>query len=277
MAPSVPPADTIDVLLDGPGLFLLTDLEDTPSVRYSGHTVASERRERASAVTLMLKVCDYLRLPIHVASAAAIYLHRFYMRFSLPTHAPTQGERFPGPEVAATCVFLACKTEEVPRKLASIVEAIMAALDRSDEGRDAFEHRDFARKFGRPHARGGGGGGALVHGHSHGHGHDGHSWRMVIDERDLPPGERMDEKTTIAVRWRRKILHTEMRVAESTAFQFIHRHPHTYLVAAARKLAMDPVTFDATWWGLMDVCVLNFPLWPCPALLVHVLRFSWLA
>lgn len=226
------------------GVFLLSDLTNTPSVRFAGYTPELERRERTTAVMLILKVCDYLRLPIHVASAAAIFLHRFYMRFSFPSRTgamPVQADRFPGPEVAATCVFLACKTEEVPRRLASVVEAIMASLDKTDEGREAFEHRDFARKYGKA---------SLRVNHS---GEEFHTYRMIIDEHDLPPGARPDEKTTIALRWRRKILHTEMRVAESSGFEFVHQHPHTFLVAAARKINMNPVLFDATWWSLMDL------------------------
>lgn len=52
--------------------------------------------------------------------------------------------------MAATCVYLACKSEEVPRKLRDVAEAVMASHDKTQDGMKAFEAKDY-RRWGERH------------------------------------------------------------------------------------------------------------------------------
>lgn len=59
-------------------------------------------------------------------SAAAVFFHRFYMRYSFVDY-----HRF---ETAATCLFLAGKVEENGRKLKDVADAVIIKLYRSSSG-----------------------------------------------------------------------------------------------------------------------------------------------
>lgn len=79
--------------------------------------------------------------PQHALTTACIFFHRFYMR--KPLQASRSGPGWSHYELAATCVFLACKTEECLRKLQAIVDAAMASLDKSHEGQTRWADRSF--------------------------------------------------------------------------------------------------------------------------------------
>lgn len=115
--------------------FSPSDMDETPSVLYSGLTVEQERYNRWKGVQLLFRIGDYMRLGNHVTCTAAMYMHRFYMRRPMPKEAREKGhDTFTFQEIAPTCIFLACKVEETHRKLHSIIEATMAVLDRSPVG-----------------------------------------------------------------------------------------------------------------------------------------------
>ncbi|SNX85042.1 related to C-type cyclin [Melanopsichium pennsylvanicum] len=137
---------------DDQWLFSKSDLILTPSVLVGGLDPVEEKHRRFKAVIAIYRIGEYMRLPQHVMNTAAIYLHRFYMRKPLQYGPNKIG--YAHYEMAATCVFLACKVEESHRKLPSVIEAAMASFDKSPAGTQRWAERtlradpsskDFAR------------------------------------------------------------------------------------------------------------------------------------
>ncbi|KAJ2123379.1 hypothetical protein IW147_002592 [Coemansia sp. RSA 720] len=91
------------------------ELMKTPSVA-SGWTVEREEMDRAKACTLVYSAARKLQLPQITSASACVYLHRFFMRHSL--------KEYHHYNVAATCLFLACKAEESLRKLDVFIPVI---------------------------------------------------------------------------------------------------------------------------------------------------------
>ncbi|KAJ1760141.1 hypothetical protein LPJ77_000134 [Coemansia sp. RSA 2523] len=91
------------------------ELKQTPSVA-SGWTVEREEMDRAKACTLVYAAARKLQLPQITSASACVYLHRFFMRHSL--------KEYHHYNVAATCLFLACKAEESLRKLDVFIPVI---------------------------------------------------------------------------------------------------------------------------------------------------------
>ncbi|CAG8691262.1 5964_t:CDS:2 [Ambispora leptoticha] len=92
----------------GQWYFKGTDFDLTPS-RKDGLSMDEERTRRAKGVKFIQDVCFDLKLPQITIATAATFLHRFYMRRSLL--------KFHHYDIAGTCVFEACKTEETSRKM----------------------------------------------------------------------------------------------------------------------------------------------------------------
>jgi Cyclin, N-terminal domain len=218
-------------------LFNRDDWKWTPSVQKAGYTIQEERITRAKAINVLLRISDYLRLPLHVSTAASIFFHRFYMRESLPPK--DSGRRlervFPPEEVAATCVFLASKTEECPKKLVHVIEAVMAALDPSPDGQRAFSERTYARVFGRARRRKDTG--------------EVYDYRMPIDEEDAHAGR---GAKLPGVKWKNAILSTEMWLAQTLCFDFVVEYPIERLLIAAKVLGIHHNIFLACWFCLTD-------------------------
>lgn len=132
-------------------LFTRDDLAQTPSVMGEAApskggaaptmTSAQERVLRAKGVRLICKMCEFLQVGQHVVTTAATYFHRFYMR--RPLQQARNGPGWSHYEIAAACVFLACKMEESLRKLPVVVDATMASLDKSPEGQMRWADRSF--------------------------------------------------------------------------------------------------------------------------------------
>lgn len=93
--------------------FSKEEFKRTPSTQ-AGHDVERERIERMKGCDFIFKVGAQLRLPQTTISTACVFLHRFYMRFSL--------KEFHYYDIAATSLFLATKCEETGRKLSDIVK-----------------------------------------------------------------------------------------------------------------------------------------------------------
>lgn len=128
-------------LPDDPWLFSKSDLALTPSVLQGGLSPTEEKQRRFKGVNAIYRMGEYMRLPQHVMNTACIYLHRFYMRKPLE-HGPNKiGHSHY--EIAATCIFLACKVEESHRKLPSVIDAAMASFDRSPTGNQRWAERSF--------------------------------------------------------------------------------------------------------------------------------------
>ncbi|KAJ1725473.1 hypothetical protein LPJ53_000403 [Coemansia erecta] len=110
------------------------DLQQTPSVQ-SGWTVEREELDRAKACSLIYSAARKLQLPQLTAASACVYLHRFFMRHSL--------KEYHHYNIAATCLFVACKSEETLRKLESFIPVIVYYASKgkrkAPEGTSEFE------------------------------------------------------------------------------------------------------------------------------------------
>lgn len=104
-------------------LFSPEELKRSPSSQ-AGHPYERERLERMKGCDFILKVGMKLRLPQTTISTACVFLHRFYMRFTL--------KEYHYYEIAATTIFLATKCEETGRKLADIVVACAKTAQKND-------------------------------------------------------------------------------------------------------------------------------------------------
>lgn len=101
-------------------LFSLSALYATPSTC----TFDKELYDRARGVEFLFRLGSSLALPTPAMFTAATWFHRFYMRYPM--------EEFHRQDVAASCIFLATKTEECGRKLrdvAKISHAKITGLD----------------------------------------------------------------------------------------------------------------------------------------------------
>jgi hypothetical protein len=75
-------------------------------------------------------------------STASIYFHRFFMRKAFAKDVRERGhDSFTFQELAPTCLFLAGKAEETYRKVTLIVEATMAVMDKTPQGKEMTEAR----------------------------------------------------------------------------------------------------------------------------------------
>lgn len=127
---------------DDQWLFTKSDLRLTPSVLQGGLEPNEEKQRRFKGVGAIYRMGEYMRLAQHVMNTAAIYLHRFYMRKPLE-YGPTNKIGHSHYDMAATCVFLACKVEESHRKLPSVIDAAMASFDKSPAGNQRWMERSF--------------------------------------------------------------------------------------------------------------------------------------
>lgn len=104
-------------------VFTADELRRTPSSQ-AGHTIERERIERMKGCDFILKVGMKLRLPQTTISTACVFLHRFYMRFTL--------REFHHYDIGATALFLATKCEETTRKLSDIVISCAKTAQKND-------------------------------------------------------------------------------------------------------------------------------------------------
>ncbi|KAF9464672.1 cyclin-like protein [Collybia nuda] len=101
-------------------LFPLSAFQVTPS----GCTLEKELYDRARGVEFLFRLGSSLALPSSAMFTAATWFHRFYMRYSM--------EDFHRQDVAASCIFLATKTEECGRKLRDVARVCQAKVTGSD-------------------------------------------------------------------------------------------------------------------------------------------------
>lgn len=126
---------------DDQWLFTKADLALTPSVLLGGLDPSEEKHRRFKGINAIYRMGEYMRLSQHVMNTACIYLHRFFMRKPLEYGPNKLG--YSHYEIAATCVFLACKVEESHRKLPSVIDAAMASFDKSPAGNQRWAERSF--------------------------------------------------------------------------------------------------------------------------------------
>ena len=101
-------------------LFTEQELLRSPSI-LDGLPPEKERENRTKGVNFIVQVGIMLKLPQITLATASIYLHRFYMRRSMPSPYSPQGYHYYS--IAATSLFLATKVEENCRKMKELVIA----------------------------------------------------------------------------------------------------------------------------------------------------------
>ncbi|KAL5357775.1 cyclin-like protein [Aspergillus floccosus] len=116
------PAPSNPVLLASQAQWLFTDEELTraPS-QLDGMTLEAEHTSRSKGVNFITQVGIMLKLPQLTLATAAVYLHRFFMRYSM-VDLPQRPGMHPYP-IAATSLFLATKVEENVRRMKELVVA----------------------------------------------------------------------------------------------------------------------------------------------------------
>lgn len=101
-------------------IFTSEDLHRTPSV-LDGLAMSTEHEHRAKGVNFITQVGIMLKLPQLTLATASVYLHRFFMRYSMVTVQNRVGMHHYA--VAATAIFLATKVEESSRKMRELIIA----------------------------------------------------------------------------------------------------------------------------------------------------------
>ncbi|KAI0934391.1 hypothetical protein AcW1_005931 [Taiwanofungus camphoratus] len=105
-------------------MFPVSALQHTPSRTSSAISQEKELYDRARGVEFLFRLGVSLGLPISAMYTAATWFHRFYMRYSM--------EDYHRQDVAASCIFLATKTEECGRKLRDVARFFCSKVSRVD-------------------------------------------------------------------------------------------------------------------------------------------------
>ncbi|OJJ39135.1 hypothetical protein ASPWEDRAFT_57642, partial [Aspergillus wentii DTO 134E9] len=116
------PAPSNPVLLATQEQWLFTDEELTRSPsQLDGMKMEAEHMSRSKGVNFITQVGIMLKLPQLSIATAAVFLHRFFMRYSMvDLHGRPGMHPYP---IAATSLFLATKVEENVRRMRELVVA----------------------------------------------------------------------------------------------------------------------------------------------------------
>ena len=101
-------------------LFTEEELLRAPSI-LDGLSPEKEHENRSKGVNFIIQVGIMLKLPQITLATAAVFLHRFYMRYSMQDIPGRPGHHYYS--MAATSLFLATKVEENCRKMKDLVIA----------------------------------------------------------------------------------------------------------------------------------------------------------
>ncbi|OBZ75735.1 Cyclin pch1 [Grifola frondosa] len=105
-------------------LFPITALQYTPSRTTSDISLEKELYDRSRGIEFLYRLAVSLGLPASAMYTAATWFHRFYMRYSM--------EDYHRQDVAASCIFLATKTEECGRKLRDVAKVFCSKVSKID-------------------------------------------------------------------------------------------------------------------------------------------------
>ncbi|CAG8457468.1 10314_t:CDS:1 [Paraglomus occultum] len=111
-------------------LFSTTHFRQTPS-RRDGINSTEELIRRSKGIKFIHDCAHDLKLHKIVLATACIYFHRFYMRESLA--------QFHHYDIAGTCLFLSCKTEESTRRLTHVATICARRAHKKDTWDDLKE------------------------------------------------------------------------------------------------------------------------------------------
>ena len=122
------------VLSESQWLFEEDDFNYTPSV-LAGLPPVKERENRAKGVNFITQVGIMLKLPQITLATASVYLHRFFMRYSMVDEKAPDGTiirpQMHYYSVGATSLFLATKVEENGRKMKELVVACVKVAQKN--------------------------------------------------------------------------------------------------------------------------------------------------
>ncbi|KAI0807117.1 cyclin-like protein [Fomes fomentarius] len=104
--------------------FPISALHKTPSKMTSDIPLERELYDRSRGVEFLYRLGVSLGLPSSAMYTAATWFHRFYMRYSM--------EDYHRQDVAASCIFLATKTEECGRKLRDVAKVVCSKINKID-------------------------------------------------------------------------------------------------------------------------------------------------
>ncbi|TFY72717.1 hypothetical protein EVG20_g288 [Dentipellis fragilis] len=99
-------------------LFSVDDLRNTPTALE--RSLEDEMYDRARGIEFLFRLGGSIGLHIPGIFTAATWFHRFFMRYSM--------EDYHRQDVAASCIFLATKTEECGRKLRDVARVYCAKV-----------------------------------------------------------------------------------------------------------------------------------------------------
>ena len=103
-------------------------MDYTPSV-LDGLTPLKERENRSKGVNFIIQVGIMLKLPQVTLATASVFLHRFFMRWSMVDVEGKKGMHYYS--VGATSLFLATKVEENCRKMRELVIACVRVAQKN--------------------------------------------------------------------------------------------------------------------------------------------------
>ena len=136
------------VLSESQWLFEKDELNYTPSV-LAGLPPAKERENRAKGVNFISQVGIMLKLPQITLATASVYLHRFFMRYSMVDEKAPDGTvirpQMHYYSVGATSLFLATKVDENGRKKKELVVACVKVAQKNPNKIVAEQDKEFWR------------------------------------------------------------------------------------------------------------------------------------
>ncbi|CAF9922060.1 MAG: hypothetical protein GOMPHAMPRED_002479 [Gomphillus americanus] len=111
----------------------------------AGLTSTQERENRAKGVNFILQVGIMLKLPQITLATASVFLHRFFMRYSMIEDRAAGRAHQHYYSIAATCLFLATKVEENCRKMKDLVVACVRVAQKEPNKEVDEQDKEFWR------------------------------------------------------------------------------------------------------------------------------------
>ncbi|OKL62922.1 hypothetical protein UA08_01585 [Talaromyces atroroseus] len=138
------PAPSNQVILESQKQWYFTDeeLTRTPSL-LDGMSMETEHVQRSKGVNFIVQVGIMLKLPQLTLTTAAVFLHRFFVRYSM-VDLPRRPGLHPY-SVAAGCLFLASKVDENTRKIKEFVIACCRVAQKNNNLEVDEQSKEFWR------------------------------------------------------------------------------------------------------------------------------------
>mmetsp|Transcript_61780 Transcript_61780/g.146042 ORF Transcript_61780/g.146042 Transcript_61780/m.146042 type:complete len:250 (+) Transcript_61780:140-889(+) len=119
-------------------LFSRDELENSPS-RVNSITSAQELQYRTSTCTFIWHLGQKCSYPLFAIATGMVFFHRFFIKNSFSAYEQSV--------VGATCLFLAGKVEECPKKLKDVVQAYHQLRNKStqpllEQSKEFFELKE---------------------------------------------------------------------------------------------------------------------------------------